>query len=168
MKKSHRILGVAVALACGAVSSCGRARSKGQEAIASASTTTPDVERAVTMVGCLVAGGTTSQRGVARKSGTPPPLSFTLVNVTPPAPGAAARPDKSYDLVADSDRLVDLQRFTNSRVEVTGMIVGSTGNGVTDVARPSAPVGAPPTDVPRMRVKDVRQLKPTCGAVKKE
>jgi hypothetical protein len=125
----------------------------------------------------------TTQSSVERSSSNPPPPSFTLVDITiSPLGGAApsvagtsgtsASPaletatPKSYELVADKDKLEDLQRFANSRVEVSGSIVASTGTGTSDVGAASVPVGSPPSDVRRLQVKDVRQLGPTCGSKK--
>ena len=155
----HVVVGMALAVA---LSGCGRGRAKEQEAAASSATNTADT---MTVVGCLVASGETPESRAVGTSGHPPPPTFTLVNVTTPAPGSAAR---SFTLVADEGRLDDLQRFANSRVEVTGFVVASTGNGVPDIGADSGSVGAPPNDVRRLRVKDARQLEPTCGEPKKD
>jgi hypothetical protein len=179
--KGYAIVGVVVAVAlCG----CSRGRPTQQEA--TSSTPTDNVDRLLTIAGCLVPGETTTQRTAARTSSSPPPPDFTLVDVTIPAGGAEApsavsgtsgagepasverSTPRSYDLVADKDRLDDLQRFANSRVEVSGSIVAATGRGTPDVGAGSAPVGTQSSDVRRLRVKDVRQLEPTCGAAKKE
>jgi hypothetical protein len=114
----------------------------------------------MTVVGCLVPSAETPESRAVGTSGNPQPPSFTLVNVTTPVNGSAAR---SFHLVADEGRLEDLQRFANSRVEVSGSVVASTGNGTPEVGAASAPAGGPPTDVRRLRVTDVRQLAPTCG-----
>jgi hypothetical protein len=177
--KTYAIVGVAAVVAlCG----CGRGRPSQQETIAS--TATDSVDRPLTIAGCLVPTATTTQSGAARPSDNPPPPSFTLVDITIPAPGAAAPSGvsgtsgsggsaslktgapQSYKLVADRDRLNDLQRFANSRVEVSGLIVTSTGTGTPDVGAASALVGAPPNDVRRVQVKDVRRLEPTCASKK--
>lgn len=152
---------VALAL-CG----CGRGRAAQQQTdatTATATTATNTAEEAMTLVGCLVPAAETPENHAVGTSGNPPPPSFRLVNVTAPVKGAAA---SEFNLVADKDRLDDLQRFANSRVEVTGSIVASTGNGAPDVAAGSAPAGAPPGDARRIRVKDVRQIEPTCGVAK--
>ncbi len=173
--KSQVIVGVVAAFA---LCSCGRGPATQQETISS--TATDKADTLLTIVGCLVPGETTTQRTAARPSGSPPPPDFTLVDVTIPAQGAEAPSavsgtsgagdrvpgtPRSYDLVADKNRLDDLQRFANSRVEVSGSIVAS---GSPDAGAGSAPVGTPPSDVRRLRVKDVRQLDPTCGASKKQ
>jgi hypothetical protein len=171
--KAHVIVGVVAAIAvCG----CGRGRATQQETVSSTATDTGDT--LLTIVGCLVPGDTTTQRTAARPSGGPPPPDFTLVDVTIPAQGTEARSGvsgtsgagdrvsgtpRSYDLVAEKNRLDDLQRFANSRVEVRGSVVASTGAGTRDVG-----AGTPPNDVRRLQVKDVRQLEPTCGASKKQ
>ena len=150
-------LAVAVAL-CG----CGRDRIDQKETSA---TTATAAQTSMTVVGCLIPDAETTERRPVGTSGNPPPPGFTLVNVTSPAPNSPAR---SYNLVADKGRLDDLQRFANSRVEVNGSIVASTGNGTADVGAASAPAGAPPNDVRRIRVSDVRQLEPTCGEPNKK
>jgi len=160
--KRYAIVGVAAAVV---LSSCGRARPSQQETLPS--TAAPSVDRSMTIVGCLVPGPETTQTGEARASGTPPPPAFTLVDATIPAPGAAApsavsgtsgtgagpsidsSTPRSYSLEADKDRLDDLQRFANSRVEVSGSIVAAG-------------------DTRRVRVKDVRQLESKCAAPKKQ
>ena len=100
----------------------------------------------MTVVGCLVPAGETPESRAVGTSGHPQPPSFTLVNVTTPVKGSAAQ---SFGLNADESRLADLQRFANSRVEVTGSIVAS-----------------PSSDARRLRVTDVRQVEPTCGSAK--
>jgi hypothetical protein len=176
--KRQVIVGIVAAIA---LCSCGRGPATQQETISS--TATDKADTLLTIVGCLVPGETTTQRTAARPSGSPPPPDFTLVDVTIPAQGAEAPSavsgtsgagdrvpgtPRSYDLVADKNRLDDLQRFANSRVEVSGSIVASTGTGKPDAGAGSASVGAPSSDVRRLRVKDVRQLEPTCGASKKQ
>jgi hypothetical protein len=155
----YTLAGVAVALAlCG----CGRGRASQQETPAVSATDTAEELR---IVGCLVPSGETPESHAVGTSGHLAPPTFTLVNVTTSVAGSTAR---SFGLVADKGRLEDLQRFANSRVEVSGFVVSSTGNGVSDGGAVSAPFGAPPTDVRRIRVKDVRQLESTCGEPKKE
>ena len=155
----HVVVGVALGLAlCG----CGRARPAQQETLSTTATDTGN--EPMTIVGCLVPSGESPENRAIGTSGNPQPPSFALVNVTTPVKGSA----RSFNLVADEGRLDDLQRFANSRVEVTGFVVASTGNGVPDVAAGSGPVGAPPTDVRRIRVTDVRQLEHTCGEPKKK
>jgi hypothetical protein len=176
-----------------AVALCGCGRGRANQQATNTTTATDTAATPLTIVGCLVPGTATAEAGAVGTSGNPPPPSFTLVDVTttstPPSgnpasgvSGTSGKPGsseatatvdtgtpRSYSLVADKDRLEDLQRYANSRVEVTGLIVASsdTGMGVPDVGAASAPVGAPPTDVQRMRVKDVRQLESTCGAPKR-
>jgi hypothetical protein len=157
--KRYRLAGVVVALA---LSGCGRGRVTQQD-VPPTSATDPTSE-SMTVVGCLVPSGETPESHAVGTSGHPAPPTFTLVNVRTPEPGSPAR---SFSLVADEGRLDDLQRFANSRVEVTGFIVASTGNGVPGVEGTSAPIGAPPTDVRRIRVRDVRQLESSCGGTKK-
>jgi len=62
---------------------------------------------------------------------------------------------RSYDLVAEKNRLDDLQRFANSWVEVSGSVVMSSGGAAGAAA-----------DVRRLRIKDVRQLEPSCDSKK--
>jgi hypothetical protein len=172
---------VIVGLAAAGLMGCGRPPATQQATVA----TTPadNAERPLTLVGCLVPDRASPQRGTARSSDTPQPPGFTLVDVTAAAPGGvtqtgvsgtsgtgvvATGAPRSYSLVADTDRLDDLQRFANSRVEVSGLIVASTGTGASDAGAASAPVSGPPGDVRRMRVKDVRQLERTCGAPKEQ
>lgn len=175
--KTYDIVRVAaVVMLCG----CGRGRPGQQETIPGA---TDSVADPLTIAGCLVPAAMTAQSGVERTSSNPPPPIFTLVDITIPelsaaAPsvsgtsGTAANPvprtamPKSYELVADKNRLEDLQRFANSRVEVRGSIAASTGTGTSDVGAGSARVGSPPSDVRRLQVKDVRQLAPTCASKK--
>ena len=179
--KRYVVVGVVAAAAlCG----CNRGRATQQETVSS--TATNDVDRLLTIVGCLVPSDTTTQRTAARKSSGPPPPDFTLVDVTIP-PQRAETPSgvsgtsgagdralvqsgtpRSYDLVADKDRLDDLQRFANSRVEISGSIVASTGTRTPDAGAGPPPAGTPTNGVRRLRVKDVRQLEPTCGAPKKQ
>jgi hypothetical protein len=157
----YSIAGLMIAVAlCG----CGRDRANQKETAATTATAAA-TQTSMTVVGCLIPDAETTERRPVGTSGNPPPPGFTLVNVTSPAPNSAAR---SYSLVADKDRLDDLQRFANSRVEVNGSIVASTGNGTADVGAASAPAGAPPNDVRRIRVTDVRQLESTCGEPKKK
>jgi len=115
--KPYAMVALAAALALGG---CGRSR--GYRADNTASTAANDIDRAVTLVGCLVAGDTTTQSDAGRPSGTPPPPAFTLVNVTVPerdtaAPAAAVgTAGRSYNLVGDKSRLDDLQRSEERRV----------------------------------------------------
>jgi hypothetical protein len=172
--KGHVMVALAAAVAlCG----CSRRPATQQEATSSTAVDTND--RLLTIVGCLVPGSTTTQRTAARPSGSPPPPDFTLVDVTIPAQGTDAPSGvsgtsgrmsgtpRSYELVADKNRLDDLQRFANSRVEISGSIVAPTGTGAPDAGAGSAPVATSSADVRSLRVKDVRQLEPTCGASKK-
>jgi hypothetical protein len=183
--KTYVIVGIAAAVAlCG----CNRARPAQQETASStpAPAAVPgNVDNLLTIVGCLVPGGATTQKDAASKSTTPPPPSFTMVDVTIPPRGdgsssavtgtsgtAGSAPvqtgTRSYSLVAEKDRLDDLQRFANSRVEIKGSIVASTGTGTPDVGAPSTPVGTTPGDVRRLHVQDVRQLDSTCGEARKQ
>jgi hypothetical protein len=164
--RAYLIIGIVAAIAvCG----CSRGRATQQEQVASTAAET--VERVLTVTGCLVPAETTTQSTAARPSTSPPPPDFTLVNATTPGQGADAHSEasgtsgagervagtpRSYDLVADKDRLEDLQRFANSWVEVSGSIVRSSG---------SAPGAA--ADVRRVRIKDVRQLEPSCDSKKR-
>jgi len=132
------VIVITVALA---LSGCGRGRTNQQQT--SATTAGNTVEESMTIVGCLVPAGETPESRAVGTSGNPQPPSFTLVNVTTPVKDSGG---PTFGLVANEDRLADLQRFANSRVEVTGSIMTSTG------------------DTRRLRVTDVRQLEPTCGA----
>jgi len=159
--RTYVVVGIAAAVAlCG----CDRGRANRQEATASAPAPADNADSAVTMVGCLVPANTTKQSTDARTTNSPPPPTFTLVDVAIPARGSAPGVSgtsgtagrapvetgpRSYELVAEKDRLADLQRFANSRVEVSGSIVTSS-------------------DVRRMRVTDVRRLAATCAAPKQQ
>jgi hypothetical protein len=170
--KAYAIAGVGALVAlCG----CGRGRTTQQET----SSSTPKIDNSLTIAGCLIPADTTTQSGAARSSNNPPAPRFTLVDVTLPAgaapssvsgtsgtggTGSVETGARSYNLVGDTKRLDDLQRFANSRVELKGLIVTSTPN----VGTSSAAVGAQPSDVPLIQVQDVRQLGPTCGASKKQ
>lgn len=156
--KPRALVGVALTVAL-----CGCGRGRGQQTLTTTATDTAD--EAMTIVGCLVPSGETPERREVGTSGQAQPPSFTLVNVTTPVKGTAVR---SFRLVADEGRSDDLQRFANSRVEVRGFVVASTGVGAPDAGGGSAPAGAPPSDVRRIRVTDVRQLEPTCGESKKD
>jgi hypothetical protein len=69
---------------------------------------------------------------------------------------------RSYSLIGDKQD--DLQKYQNSKVEVSGAIVASTdtGTGVPDAGAAPAPAGTPATNVQRVRVDTVRQLDKTC------
>ncbi|HEX4567113.1 MAG TPA: hypothetical protein VH138_10815 [Vicinamibacterales bacterium] len=140
---------------------CGRGHATQQQTVAT--TASDAAQEPMTIVDCLVPAAETPENRAVGTSGNPPPPSFRLVNVTTPVKGSAAA---EFNLVADKDRLDDLQRFSNSRVEVSGSIVDSTSNRAPDVGAAPAYAGAPPGDARRIRVKDVRQLEPTCGAAK--
>jgi hypothetical protein len=142
----------------------------------------------VTLVGCLVPGAGGSSTGAVGTSGDTAAAGFTLIDVTTtstpssdtgaasgaPAPsgtsgssGTAAvdtGTPRSYSLIAGKAQ-DDLQKYQNSRVEVTGMAVASTdtGTGVPDVGAASAPTGVPQTSVERVRVDHVRQLDKNCN-----
>jgi len=149
--KRCTIVGIGLAIA---LSGC-RGSTSEQEPVAGQA-----ADKAMTVVGCLVPSAETPESRAVGTSSNPQPPSFTLVNVTTPVTGSAAR---SFHLVADEARLEDLQRFANSRVEVSGSVVASIGNGAAEVGAASAPAGGPPTDVRQLRVADVRQLESTCG-----
>ena len=166
-------LGIAAVAGAVALFGCGPKPASQQETPPTATASAAD--RPMTVVGCLVAAGATQQSDAAGNASSPPPPSFTLVDATIAAPAgtsgtsgttnppAATNAQSSYSLVADTDRLADLQRFANSRVEISGSIVASTGTGASDIAAGSAPAGAPPTDPRRLRVTDVRRLERTCA-----
>jgi hypothetical protein len=142
----------------------------------------------VTLVGCLVAGAGGSTTGAVGTSGETAAAGFTLIDVTTTstpssdtgaASGASAPSGtsgssgtaavdtgtpRSYSLIAGKAE-DDLQKYQNSRVEVTGMAVASTdtGTGVPDVGAASAPTGVPQTSVERVHVDHVRQLDKTCN-----
>jgi hypothetical protein len=137
--KRHTIVGLVLALA---LYGCGRGRAS-QQTLPSTAAETAD--EATTIVGCLVPSGETTENRAVGTAGNPEPPRFALVNVTTPVKGSA----RSFELVADQNRLDDLQRFSNSRVEVSGFVVTSS-------------------DVRRIRVKDVRQLEHTCGEPQKK
>jgi len=183
----YAIVGVAAAVAlCG----CGRERANQQAASGNANETggTP-----VTLVGCLVPGGAGAPTGAVGTSGNTAVPGFTLIDTTTtasaasdtgaasgvsgttgqPSAASSATPSvetgtpRSYSLLGGKDN--DLQRYTNSRVEVTGRLVASTdtGAGVPDVGAATAPAGTPPTDVQRVRVDHVRQLAASCTDTKR-
>ncbi len=130
---------------------CGCARGQQNQKVTATNTTSEDAAATpLTMVGCLVPANETKEGRAVGTGGNAPPPIFTLVNVSSPVSGSA----RSYLLVAKQDRLDDLQRFSNSRVEVTGSIVAATASDASDVKR--------------LRVTDVRQIEPTCGVAKKE
>jgi hypothetical protein len=173
-----------------AVALCGCHRSTTNAA--NASTVKDTGGTPVTLVGCLVPGGPAAQTGAVGTSGNTAPVTFTLVDVTttstpssdtgaaasgvsgtsgasgtPPVPGTPivdTGTPRSYSLVGDRKQ-DDLKKYQNSKVEVTGVLFASTdtGNGVPDVGAASAPAGAPPTDVQRVRVDNVRQLDKNCS-----
>jgi hypothetical protein len=145
----------------------------------------------ITLVGCLVPGGAGSQTGTVGTSGNTTPAAFTLVDVTTTSgptsdvgaasgisgassmkgasatsgtPAVDTGTPRSYNLVGDQKQR-DLQKYQNSKVEVTGVLVASTdsGAGVPDVGAASAPAGTPLTDVQRVRVSKVRQLESNCN-----
>jgi hypothetical protein len=185
--KRHLMFGLAAAVAlCG----CGRANEKPG---ATANTASDAGGTPVTLIGCLVPGGGGAQAGAVGTSGNTAANGFTLIDVTTTstpasdtgsASGVSATPNaagtsgthaasptvdtgtpRSYTLLADRKQ-DDLQKYSNSQVEVTGVLIASTdtGAGVPDVGAASAPAGTPATDVQRVRVKGVRQLQGTCNA----
>jgi len=109
---------------------------------------------------------------VGATPGTPatPATSGTAAEGAPraPATGSGASVDtaipRSYSLVGEKSQ-GDLQKYQNSKVEVTGVLVASTdtGAGVPDAGAASAPTGTPATNVERVRVDKVRQLEKTCS-----
>ena len=135
----------------------------------------------VTIVGCLVPG-TASQGTPVGASGSTSARGFSLIDVTATstasdagAPtgvsgtaGTSAAPQvdtgqpRSYELVGDKPD--DLQKYQNSSVEVTGLLIPptDTGAGVPGVRGTSAPAGVPAANVQRVRVQRVRQLEKTC------
>jgi len=159
----------------------GRASQQGTTAVNSETADNP-----VTIVGCLVAGGSGSATSAVGTSGNTAGNGFTLIDTTTTAtPGADtgagsgvsgtsgtsanATVDtgtpRSYDLVVhDKDNTDALQKYVNSRVEVRGYAVASTdtGAGVPDVGAASTPAGTPPTAVQRVRVDHVRQIDASC------
>lgn len=189
-KSALLALGATVAL-CGCHQ--GTASQRGTTASATDTGGTP-----VTLIGCLVPGGAGASTAPVGTSGNTAATGFTLIDVTttstpsvsetPGTPGtsgtsgtpgtaASARTGsaavdtgtpRSYDLVGDRNR-DDLQKYQNSKVEVSGFVVASTdtGAGVPDVGAASTPAGTPATDVQRVRVDHVRQLDKTCNATKR-
>jgi hypothetical protein len=129
----------------------------------------------VALVGCLVPGAG-SERAVVGTSGG---AGFMLIDVTTTGtPGTQGTSGTSgtgghvdtgtprmYSLIGEKQR-DDLQKYQNSKVEVTGVLVASTdsGAGVPDVGAASAPQGTPATDVAHVRVNHVRQLDKSCSA----
>jgi len=164
---------IAVAALCG----CQQAKENTQ---ATTAKTASDAGGApVTLVGCLVPGGTAS--GAVGTSGNTGAAGFTLIDVTTtsaPSPdtsgtaGTSSTPSnapvvdtgtpRSYSLVGGKQD--DLQKYQNSKVEVSGAILASTdtGSGVPDAGAAAAPAGTPATSVQRVRVDNVRQVDKNC------
>jgi hypothetical protein len=151
--KRHLMFGLAAAVAlCG----CGRANANRQGA--TANTASDAGGTPVTLIFTLIDVTTTSTP--ASDTG-----AASGVSATPNAAGTsgtrAASPTvdtgtpRSYTLLADRKQ-DDLQKYSNSQVEVTGVLIASTdtGAGVPDVGAASAPAGTP----------GVRQLQGTCNA----
>jgi len=136
----------------------------------------------VSLVGCLVPGGG-SQSGAVGTSGTseagfmlidvtttgtPAPQGTSGASATSGTPGTGATVEtgtpRTYSLIGEKQQ-DDLQKYRNSKVEVTGVLVASTdtGAGVPDVGAASAPAGTPATNVERVRVNHVRQLDKSCS-----
>lgn len=159
-----------------AVALCGCHRDVANQQTASDAGGTP-----VTLVGCLVPGGTGSQPGAVGTSGSTGAAGFTLVDASnppntanPPATSGtsgastqAAAVDtttpRSYNLIAGKQD--DLQKYQNSKVEVTGLMVASTdtGTGVPDVGAAAQPAGTPTANAEQVRVNKVRQLDKSCS-----
>ena len=99
--------------------------------------------------------GASGASGTSGTSGTPGSSGAANVDTGTP---------RSYDLVGDKKQN-DLQKYQNSKFDVTGMLIASTdtGAGVPDVGAASAPSGTPQTAVQRVRVSKVRQLDKTCS-----
>lgn len=101
--------------------------------------------------------------------GAPGAPAATGTSGTPAPPGTPRNPTvdtgtpRTYSLIAGKKQ-DDLQKYLNSRVEVAGIAVASTdtGAGVPDAGAASTPPGTPSTDVPRVRVNQVRQLEKSC------
>jgi hypothetical protein len=119
------------------------------------------------------------QSGAVGTSGNSGEAGFTLIDVTttgnPGTSGTSATTGtkatvdtgtpRTYSLIGEKQQ-GDLQKYQNSKVEVTGVLVASTdtGAGVPDVAAASAPAGTPATNVEHVRVNHVRQLDKSCSA----
>jgi hypothetical protein len=183
------LLGIAAAVALGG---CNRDTRNPQAANAPRASETAGMP--VMLVGCLVPGGAGSQTGAVGTSGDAAQAAFTLIDVTTtsnapsdtgatpgasgtsgteatpraPTPGSGGSVDtgtpRAYSLV-DEQNPDDLQKYQHSKVEVTGVIVGSTdtGAGVPDVGAAQARAGTPATNVERVRVNKVRQLDKNCN-----
>jgi hypothetical protein len=132
----------------------------------------------VALVGCLVPGAG-PQSGAVGTSGNSGEAGFTLIDVTttgdPGTSGTSATTGtkatvdtgtpRAYSLIGQKQQ-GDLQKYQNSKVEVTGVLVASTdtGAGVPDVGAASAPAGTPATNVEHVRVDHVRQLDKSCSS----
>jgi hypothetical protein len=135
----------------------------------------------VALVGCLVPGAG-PQSGAVGTAGNSGEAGFTLIDVTttanPGTPGTSGTSGstgttatvdtgtpRTYSLIGEKQQ-GDLQKYQNSKVEVTGVLVASTdtGAGVPDVGAASAPAGTPATNVEHVRVNHVRQLDKSCSA----
>src|SRR5215831_19861532 len=142
MNRYVMVVGTAAVLAL-----CGCGRGTGNPQGGSATTATDKGGTPVMMIGCLIPGSSAPQSNAVGTSGTPVP-GFTLIDVTTtstPASDAGAASGvsgtsgtsttpqvdtsapRSYDLVGDNRD--DLQKYQNSRVEVTGIVVPSTDTG---------------------------------------
>jgi hypothetical protein len=164
-----------------AVALCGCHQANESKQATMASTASDAGGAPVTLVGCLVPGGTAVQGGAVGTSGNTGAAGFTLIDVTttsapsPDTSGAAGTSStpantpvvdtgtpRSYSLVGNKQD--ELQKYQNSKVEVSGAIVASTdtGTGVPDAGAAVTPAGTPATNVQRVRVDNVRQLDKTC------
>ena len=156
--KTSTVVGLAAAVAL-----CGCHRNSANDRGANAGAANDTGGTPVRLVGCLVPGG----------AGEP---GFTLIDITSTAAagtagttGTSASVDtgtpRSYALLG-ARKQDDLQKYQNSKVEVSGVLVASTdtGAGVPDVGAASAPAGTPPTAVQRVRVDHVKQLDKTCSS----
>jgi len=184
--RRHFIFAVAAALA---LAGCGKGRTNQQGATASGGDTagTP-----VTIIGCLVPGGSGTSAAAVGTSGNTEATGFTLIDTTttstaasdmaggsaasgttgssptPAAKGGTASVDtgtpRTYNLIGAKQD--ELQKYANMRVEVRGAVVATTdtGLGVPDAGAASAPAGTPPTAVQRVRVDHVRKLDATCSS----
>jgi hypothetical protein len=147
-----------VILATAGVSACQGGNAKSQATAAGKANETGGTP--VTLVGCLVPGNVGTQNGTVGTSGNSGAPGFTLIDVNT----TSSTDGRSYSLIGDKDKLDDMQKLLNSRVEVTGFAAASpdAGAAAPDASSAPAPASTPSTDLPRVRVDQVKQVESSC------
>jgi hypothetical protein len=173
--RRHFIFAVAAVLA---VAGCGRGQTNPRGVTASGDmTATP-----VTIIGCLVPGGSGTSAGAVGTAGNTEATGFTLIDTTTtatpasdtasgsaasgaagtsPAPASAAANGGTAAVDTGTPRSYsliggkqdELQKFANSRVEVRGAVVASTDTGL---GVPDAGAASAPAGTPATAVERVR------------